>query len=338
MQAFVAHKLGKDAKGSFIELPQPQITHPEQILIAIHAASINPVDLKILDGSLAALVPVRNFPMIMGNDLAGEVIAVGSQVNNFKVGDKVFARPDKDNIGSFAEYIVLPQQDLAHMPDNLSFSQAASLPLVSLTAWQALVDLGQIKPGMKVLIHAGSGGVGSIAIQLAKHFGAYVATTASAKNAQLLTQLGADEVIDYRSQDFSSILRDYDFVLDTLGGETQLKSVQVLKKGGKLVSIYGPITPSFTKAWGANWIIRIASHLLSHKIRKAVAAKGASYDFLFMHANGQQLATIANLVKSGAIVPVIDRNYDFKQLQDALDYVATGRSKGKVVINIKDNL
>lgn len=336
MKAFIAQTLGKTAKGNLQDVAMPNVGDHD-VLINVKATSVNPLDLKILHGDINVLVPYhKQTPLILGNDVAGIVTQVGRHITKFKVGDSVYSRPHQNRIGTFAEYIAVAEPDVALTPHNLSMTESASLPLVGLTAWQALVEIGNLQAGQKVLIHAGSGGVGTIAIQLAKQLGAYVATTASQKNADWLKSLGADEVIDYKAQDFSDVLTDYDIILDTQGGDTLLKSVKSLKTGGRLISLAGPPNPEFAKDFGASWLVRTASHLLSYRIRQAVAKKHATYHFMFMHADGTQLAQLTKLIEQGKIKPMLDKTFDFNQIQQALDYVATGRSKGKIVMRVNE--
>lgn len=332
MKAFVATQLGKTAKAQIQDMPMP-VLGDNDVLIKVVATSINPLDLKILKGEINVLVPYqKQTPLILGNDVAGVAEQVGRNVRKFKIGDEVYSRPNHYRIGTFAEYIAIAEQDVALKPNNISMAEAASIPLVGLTAWQVLVELGKVKAGQKVLIHAGSGGVGTIAIQLAKQLGAYVATTASAKNGAWLESLGADVVIDYKTQDFSEILTDYDLILDSQGGDTLAKSVKSLKNNGQLISLAGPPNPEFAQAFGANWLAKMASYMLSYRIRQAVGKKNASYQFIFMHADGTQLDELTQLIEQGKIKPIIDKTFDFSQIQQALDYVVQGRSKGKVVV------
>jgi NADPH:quinone reductase-like Zn-dependent oxidoreductase len=247
----------------------------------------------------------------------------------------VYARADDDRIGTFAEGIAIKEDSLALKPANLSMEEAASIPLVALTAWQSLVEKGGLKKGQKVLIQAGSGGVGTISIQLAKHFGAVVATTASAVNADLLKCLGADIVIDYKKEDFSTKLKGYDLVIDTQGGDTLKRSLRVLKQGGKLIGIAGPPDSEFARQRGVNGFVSLVMRLLSYGIRKAARRSGASYSFHFMTASGQQLGEITKLIEAGHIRPVVDRVFPFEETKQALDYVETGRTKGKVVIKVR---
>ena len=333
MKAFILDRYGSNDVVRAGEMPDPEL-HDDDVLVQIHAASVNPVDLKIRDGKLKLILPYR-LPFILGNDLAGVVVRVGSGVRRFRPGDEVFARPDEDRIGAFAEFISIKEDAVAHKPKKLTMEEAASIPLIGLTAWQALVERANLKTGQKVLIHAGSGGVGTFAIQLAKHLGAIVATTTSTANVDLVKSLGADIVIDYKKDDFANILHDYDVVLDTLGGKTLEKSVRVLKPGGKLISIAGPPDPDFAKEIGASWILRLAMRVLSHRIRKEAKRHHVSYSFLFMRPSGDQLREIGSLIDSGAIRPVVDRVFPFESTKEALAYVEKGRAKGKVIVKVK---
>ncbi|MEU9130401.1 NADP-dependent oxidoreductase [Kitasatospora sp. NPDC048540] len=331
MKTYLIEKYGDQSAVHAAELPDPQ-PGPEDVLVEIHAASVNPLDFKIRDGAFKRILPYR-LPLVLGNDLAGVVVRVGSSVTRFAVGDEVYARPDKDRIGTFAELIAVHQDDLAPKPAVLTMAQAASLPLVALTSWQALVEKAQVRPGQKVLIHAGSGGVGTIALQLARHLGAHVATTASAANADLVKELGADVVIDYRAQDFEQLLDGYDVVLDTLGGETLEKSLRVLKPGGKVISIAGPPDADFARELGANPLLRQAMNALSFRTRRRAKRHGVTYSFLFMKADGGQLRELTRFVDAGQIHPVVDRVFPFDRTRDAMEYAEKGHAKaGKVVI------
>ena len=314
------------------EQSKPTLTE-NAVLVKVHAASINPLDLRVLEGEFKTILPVQ-FPFILGNDFAGTVVEVGANVTQFKVGDNVYAKTDLN--GAFAEYTVVKQSSLALKPDNISMELAASLPLVSLTAWQALVEIANVQAGQKVLIHAGSGGVGSIAIQLAKHLGATVATTTSSKNIAWVKALGADIIIDYKTTDFEQELKDYDVVLDTQGGHILEKSFNVLKRGGRIVSISGPPDRNLAEAINANWLLKCIIPLLSWSIRHKAKKRGITYSFLFMQPNGQQLSEISKLVESGKINPIVDKTYELSEIKDAFQYVNTGRAKGKVVLKITE--
>jgi len=333
MKAYFIKRYGKSDVLTAGDQPEPAL-RDDDVLVQIHAAGVNPLDNKIRDGEFKLLLPYK-MPLILGNDLAGVVVRVGARVRRFKVGDEVYARPDDDRIGTFAEFIAIKEDSLALKPANLTMEDASSIPLVALTAWQTLVVKGKLKKGQKVLIHAGSGGVGTIAIQLARHIGATVATTASAANADMLKGLGADVVIDYKKDDFSTKLKGYDLVLDTQGGDTLKKSLGVLKSGGKLIGIAGPPDPDFARLRGMNGVVRLVMWLLSYGVRKAAKRSGTSYSFHFMTASGQQLAEITRLIEAGHIRPVVDRVFPFEETRQALDYVESGRTKGKVVIKVR---
>jgi len=331
MKAFLIDRYGKN-QGRLAEVPDPE-PGIHDVLIKVHASSVNLLDSKISKGEFKLILPYT-FPLIMGNDVAGVVVRVGSGVRTFKPGDEVYARPPQARIGGFAELIAIEESALALKPKNTSMEQAAALPLVALTAWQVLVETARLKKGQKVFIQAGSGGVGSIAIQLAKHLGAFVATTTSTPNVEWVKALGADVVIDYTQQNFETVLRDYDVVLNSLGPAELETSLRILKPGGQLISISGPPTAEFAReqklSWGLGWIMR----LLSSGIRRKARRQGVDYGFVFMRASGAQLQKITVLVESGAITPVIDRTFPFEATAEALSYVEGGRAKGKVVIKI----
>lgn len=332
MKAFSIERYGKHS-GKITDVPAPAMG-TNDVLVQIHAASVNVLDLKLRAGEFKPILPYR-LPLILGNDLAGVVVSVGADVSLFKPGDEVYARPPQDRIGTFAGLIAVDQQALAHRPRNITMEQAASLPLVALTAWQVLVETAQLQPGQKVLIHAGSGGVGSVAIQLAKHLGAFVATTTSTANVEWVEALGADVVVDYTAQQFDTVLRDYDVVLNSLGADVLQQSVKTLKPGGQLISISGPPTPEFGETQGLPWALRQVLRLLSLRIRRAAQVAGVRYKFVFMRSSGAQLSEITTLVESGAIRPIIDKVYPFQSTADALAYVEQGRAKGKVVISLR---
>jgi NADPH:quinone reductase-like Zn-dependent oxidoreductase len=310
--------------------PEP-VVGERDVLVEVHAASVNQLDLKIASGEFKQILRYP-MPLALGHDLAGAVTEVGTKVTQFAAGDSVYARPRDGRIGTFAERIAVAEDDLALAPSTVSATEAASLPLVALTAWQALVERGGVHPGQKVLIHAGAGGVGSIAIQLARHLGASVATTASAKNADLVRSLGADTVIDYRTEDFEQHLTGYDLVLDSLAGHNLEKSLRVLRPGGKAIGISGPPTPDFARAAGVSLPVRVGVTALSAKVRRQAKRLGVAYEFLFMHASGQQLAPIAELVDAGAIRPLVGKTFDFDQTPNAMTALEHGGLVGKVVV------
>ncbi|WP_406276531.1 NADP-dependent oxidoreductase [Nocardia sp. NBC_00881] len=334
MKAFIVDRYGNSVDNLRVgEMPEPEVREHD-VLVQVHAAGVNLLDSKIRDGEFKLILPYRP-PFILGNDVAGVVVRVGARVRKFKPGDEVYARPDKDRIGTFAEFISINEDDLAPKPKRLTMEEAAAIPLVGLTAWQALIEIANLRKGQKVFIHAGSGGVGTFAIQLAKHIGATVATTTSAANIDLVKRLGADVVIDYRTDDFETVLHDYDVVLNSLDNATTEKSLRVLKPSGKLISISGPPDPRFAREIGKPWILRPVMRVLSYRIRKAAKRRQVSYSFLFMRASGDQLREITSLIDSGIIQPVMDRIFPFESTNDAMAYVEKGRAKGKVVVKVK---
>jgi NADPH:quinone reductase-like Zn-dependent oxidoreductase len=334
VRAFVVDKYKKKGALALVNVPEPKLQEND-VLVRIHAAAVNLLDSKIRDGGFKLLLPYRP-PFVLGHDVAGTVIRTGSKVRQFKVGDAIYARPRDHRVGTFAEFIAIDEADVALKPNNLDMAEAASIPLVALTAWQALVEVANVKPEQKVFIQAGSGGVGTIAIQLAKHLGATVATTTSAKNADLVRSLGADIVIDYKTQDFEKVLSGYDLVLNSQDTKTLEKSLRVLKPGGQVISISGPPGPAFAEQFGLNPFLKLVMRLLSRGVRQKAKHLGVRYSFLFMSAQGQQLRVITSLIEAGVIRPVVDKVFPFEKTGEALAYVETGRAKGKVVITVAD--
>lgn len=333
MKAYTINRYSREDKLQLVELPEP-VVKENDVLIEVHSASINQLDVKLKDGEFKLLLPYK-FPLILGHDVAGMVIKVGSKVSRYKVGDEVFARPADFRIGTFAEYIAIDEHDVALKPKNVSMEQAASIPLVALTVWQAFVEKANLKKGQKVFIQAGSGGVGTIAIQLAKHLGATIATTTSADNFQLVKSLGADIVIDYKTQDFETILKEYDLVLNSQDEKTLEKSLRLVKSGGKVISISGPPDMAFAKEIGLSWLMKIAIFFLSRKVRSQAKKLGIDYSFLFMQANGKQLLEIGKLIEAGVISPVVDKVFRFEDINEAMSYIESGRAKGKVIVKVK---
>lgn len=314
------------------EVAEPALGDSD-VLVRVEAAGLNALDEKIRTGEFTRLLRY-DMPLVLGNDLAGTVIGVGSAVSRFEVGDEVYARPGTHRIGTFAERIAVAEADLALRPTTISMAAAGALPVASLTAWQALVERGDLQPGQKVLVHGGAGGVGSIAIQLAKHLGATVATTVSADDADFVRDLGADTAIDYRNDDFTQIATGYDVVLDSLGGDNLLRSLGVLRQGGIAIGIAGPPDPAFARELGLNPLLKVALGLVSARVRWRARRLGVRYRFLFMHADGDQLRPIAALVDEGAIRPVIGHRFTFDQTPEALEELGTSRFRGKAVITI----
>lgn len=334
MKAFIITKYSKKEKLQLTQLAEP-VAKANEVLVQIHAAGVNLLDSLIKNGEFKLFLPYKT-PLINGHDMAGTVVKVGSGVKKFKVGDQVYSRVADYRIGTFAEYIAVNEADLAPKPKNLSMEEAASIPLVGLTVWQALVEMANLKKGQKVFIQAGSGGVGTFAIQLAKHLGAFVATTTSEKNRALVKSLGADLIIDYKTEDFETKLKDYDLVLHSNRDPKILeKSLRILKPGGQLISLVGPPTPEFAEALSLPWYLKLLIKLLSSSTRKQAKKQNVAFKFLFMRDEGNQLGEITKLIESGIIKPVIDKVFPFEQTNDAMAYVETGRAKGKVVIKVK---
>jgi NADPH:quinone reductase-like Zn-dependent oxidoreductase len=333
MRAFVVDRYGGSDAVRAAEMPAPTVGD-DDVLVHVSAAGVNPLDIKTRDGKMKLVLPYRT-PFILGNEAAGVVTQVGGRVRRFKPGDEVYARLPKDRIGAFAEYVAVREDAVAHKPKTVTLEEAASIPLVGLTSWQALVERAHVTTGQKVLIHAGSGGVGTFAIQLAKHLGATVATTTSAPNFDLVRGLGVDVVVDYRTEDFETIVRDYDVALDTMGGKTLEKSIRVLRPGGTLIEIAGPPDPAFAEEIGASPIVALAIRIMSYRVRRMARRARVRYSFLFMRSSGEQLREIGSLIDSGIIRPVVDRVFAFEATKDALAYVESGHAKGKVVIKVR---
>ena len=335
MKAFILDRYGSADRVRAGEVPDPE-PREDDVLVQIHAAGVNLLDSKIRNGEFKRILPYR-LPLLVGHDVAGVVVRVGSRVRQFKPGDEIYARPPDGRIGAFAEFIAIKDDCVAVKPKALSMEEAASIPLVGLTAWQALIERAHLKRGQTVLIHAGSGGVGTLAIQLAKHVGATVATTTSTANVDLVRSLGADVVIDYKKEDFADVLRDYDVVLNSLDKVTLEKSLRVLKPGGQLISISGPPDAAFARTIGASWVLRMVMGALSRGIRAQARRRQVQYSFLFMRANGGQLAKITSLIDDGIIRPVVDRVFPFASTKEAMAYVEAGRAKGKVIVSVRES-
>ena len=333
MKAFITDRYGKKVTLRAGDMPEPVLLDNE-VMVEVHAASVNVLDAKIRSGAFKLILPYRA-PFVLGHDVAGVVVRVGTKVRQFKLGDAVYARLDDFRIGGFAEFVAVKESSLALKPQNATMEEAASIPLVGLTAWQALVEQAKLKKGQSVFVQAGSGGVGTFAIQLAKHLGATVATTTSTGNVAWVKDLGADVVVDYKQADFETVLKDYDLVLNSQDGTTLRKSLNVLKSGGKVISISGPPDIEYAKEIKAPWFVRQVMRLLSAGVKRQAEKRHVGYSFLFMKASGSQLSQITKLIESGAIRPVVDKVFPFAQTNEALAYVESGRAKGKVVIKMK---
>lgn len=291
------------------DVPVPELRDSD-VLIEVHAAAVNPVDWKIRRGYLKGRLNHR-LPLILGWDAAGIVRKVGPKVKKFQEGDAVFTRPDIERNGTYAEYVAVDESLVAPKPSNITFEEAASVPLAALTAWQALIDHAAVKPGDTVLIHAGAGGVGSYAIQLAKVLGATVVTTVSTRNVEFAKQLGADRVIDYTAGDFSRQVRDVDVVLDTVGGTVQTQSMDVLKRGGRLVSIVQPPDP------------------------KLAEEKGIRASYFFLQPDGEKLAKIGEWIEQGKIKPVVGHVFPLEEAARAHELSESNHARGKIVLKVR---
>jgi NADPH:quinone reductase-like Zn-dependent oxidoreductase len=334
MRALVFKRYGRADQIAFIDTPRP-VPKPNELLVQVHAAGLNPIDNMIPKGTFKPILRFQ-LPATLGSDLAGTVVEVGSRVTRFKPGDAVFASIfDVSGTGALAEFATVPESAAALKPVNLDFVQAASIPMVGLTSWQALKVRARLQPGQKVFIPAGAGGIGTFAIQLAKYLGAKVGTTTSTGNVDLVRSLGADELIDYKKQQFEEVLRGYDAVLGTIRGDAIEKSLQILKPGSAIVSLIGPPDAAFARARGMNVFMVFLFGLLSRKIIRRAKASRAAYSFLFVHPDGAQLAELGELLGAGHIRPVIDKVFPFEQAREALAYLETGRAKGKVVVQIR---
>ena len=333
MKALTFKRYGKSPDIEFADVIVPTL-HPDEMLVEVHAVGLNPIDNMITTGMFKAVLKFE-LPATIGSDLAGVVKEVGSRVTRFKPGDAVFGSLFDCGRGSLAEFAVVPEHAAALKPSNLNFVQAASIPMVGLTSWQALKERAKVQPSQKIFIPAGSGGIGTFAIQLAKHFGAKVGTTTSTANVQLVSDLGADEVVDYKKQEFENVLRDYDMALGTLRGDALEKSVGILKSGGKIVSLIGPLDAAFATTRRLNFVLKFVFELMSRKIKRLAAKKDVDYSFLFVRPDGKQLGEIGELLESARIQPVIDSVFPFEKAREALEYLAQGRAKGKVVVQLK---
>lgn len=316
------------------DVPKPGIK-PNEILVQVYAAGLNPIDNMI---PTEMFRPVLHFqlPATLGSDLAGVVTEVGSQVTRFKPGDAVFASIFDLGSGSLDEFAVVPESAAALKPANLDFVQAASIPMVSLTSWQALKERSNLRAGQKVFIPAGSGGIGTFAIQLAKYLGAKVGTTTSTSNVTFVQSLGADEVVDYKKQEFENVLRNYDVVLGTIRGDAIEKSIGILKPDSRIVSLIGPLDRNFARARRLNFFLRFVFGMMSRKIISIAKKRQVNYSFLFVRPDGAQLSEIGKLLESEHIKPVIDRVFPFEQAKDALSYLAQGRARGKVIVKVNE--
>ncbi|HDH1684394.1 TPA: NADP-dependent oxidoreductase [Klebsiella quasipneumoniae subsp. similipneumoniae] len=333
MKALTFKRYGKSPGIGFAEVTCPPLK-PDELLVEVYAVGLNPIDNMIPTGMFK---PVLKFqlPATMGSDLSGVVKEVGSSVTRFKPGDAIFASLFDLGSGSLAEFAVVPEKVAALKPTNLTFVEAASIPMVGLTSWQALKERANIQRGQKVFIPAGAGGIGTFAIQLAKYMGAKVGTTTSSGNVSLVISLGANEVIDYKQRKFEKVLRGYDMVLGTLRGDALEKSIGILRQGGKVVSLIGPLDAAFASSRQLNFVLKFIFGLMSRKIMRLAGKRNVTYSFLFVRPDGRQLSEIGNLLESEYIHPVIDKVFPFEEAREALEYLAQGRARGKVIVQLK---
>jgi len=317
MKAMTIDGFGLDHRMKMMEVPKP-MPDADEILIELAATSINPVDWKIHEGHLKDMFP-HEFPLILGWDAAGTVREVGNKVTQFKAGDKVYAYTRKPKVqwGTYAEFVTVTESAAAHMPKGSSFEDAATIPLTGLTAWQALFETMHVKKGHKILIHAGAGGVGSLAIQFAKEVGAFVFTTAGVKNHDYVKSLGADIAIDYKTQNFVDVIREkfpegLDGVLDTMSGEIQARSFDILKPEGVLVGLVPPFDDAIAKQ------------------------KGKTIKFIFVEPNGRQLKEIARLIEKGIVKPAYHEDLPLAEATKGEELSRTHHVRGKIVLKIKN--
>ena len=331
MRAYVLEHYGGPEGSRLMDVPAP-VPGPRDILVDVRAAGLNPLDFKFRRGKLRAIQRPR-LPFVLGNELAGEVIAVGSEVRRFRMGDRVFAGVAKDRAGAFAEQACVEEVHAAHMPRDLDFTAAAAVPLAGLTALQALRDELGVKPGQKVFISGGAGGVGTFAIQIAKWLGAHVTTTASKRGEALVRSLGCDEVIDYTSQDISRAGGRFDAGFDLIGGKTLEQMFEIMKPGTAIVSVAAvPEPQTAIKDLAGGRVLSAMFWIISYGIRSRARRAGISYRYLFMHPSGSELAQLAELIEQGKLKVTVDKTYPFANISDALAYVERGHAKGKVVV------
>lgn len=312
-----------------LEVAEPQLG-PHDVLVDMRATSVNPLDLLIAKGEFKLVLPQR-MPLVLGYDVAGIVLATGAAVTSWKAGDEVFARPGGHSTGTFAEHVLVRDEDLAAKPTNLTFAEAASLPLVSETAWQVFTEMTRVQPGTKVLVHGAAGGLGAVAAQLAVHLGAEVTATCSARDVDLVRGFGVQHVIDYRNEDFSAVVKGQEVVLETVGGENQLKSLTVAAPGGTVVSVVGPPTSAFARQLRKPLLVPVMA-LLSHSVVGEAKKHGSNYQFCFMRADGAQLGHLAGLMEQGVLKPRVGHTFTFDETPAAVSLVADKKARGKVVI------
>jgi alcohol dehydrogenase len=332
MRALVLNRYGDEDAAAVSDFPEP-VPAEGEVLIEVHAASVNPVDIKIRAGQMKIIHPHKP-PRVLGEDLAGKVVKLGPGASRFKVGDEVWACTGLARMGAFAEYAAVPESALSLKPKTLSFTDAASLPLVSLTVRRAF-NIAGLKAGQRVFIRAGSGGVGVSGIQIAKALGAHVATTTSARNLDWVRQLGADEVIDYGEGRFEDRVKDFDLALETSKAKEFLRSFSVVRAGGYLVSVGDLPDARYAREIGKNALVRLAFAFVSRKATSAAQRTGVHYRFFIIEPDGEQLRALAELVDAGKLQPRVERVFPLAEAKEALAQLALGRTRGKIVIQVR---
>jgi len=331
MKALQVVKYGDiDSSLAFNDIPKPKVS-ANQVLIQVKAASINPIDRMILAGQLKKYRKC-NLPFTLGYDVSGIIVDKGSNVEDLSLGDEVYSRVPTNQPGTFAEFVAVDSDVVFTMPTNVNFSQAAALPLVGLTVIQAMRKAG-LKKDDRILIHAGSGGVGSIGIQYAKSKGAYVYTTTSTGNIEWVKSLGADRVIDYKKEDYKAVARDLDIVFNSLGDTYSLDAFDLLKKGGKVNSITGSIDNETAKEMGLNFFVRMILAIQAKNIVKKAKTSSTSYRFTAMDPTKKDLKLLTSLVEEGKLKPIVGKEYSFENAIEAIKFQSEGHSRGKVIIN-----
>ena len=333
MRAIILNRYGNESVLQYVKSIPIPFFKEDEVLIEMKAASLNPIDWKIMNGKTRLILPYK-FPLILGNDGSGVIVEVGKNCTRLKKGDEVFFRPSKTKIGTLAQFISVNESEVSLKPRNLNFVEAAALPLVGLTCFQSLFKIGKINSNTKVFINGGSGGVGTFAIQFAKAYGAYVATTCSSKNSSLVRKMGADLVIDYTKENFWNKLKNYDVAFDCVGGKSLDFCFQVLKEKGKVISIATIPSRTSLKNFHLSKMKLFLIDLLNLKYKHLSKKYNVEYHYHFMNSSAEQLQVIKNLVESGKIHPVIDKVYALTQSKSAFTYLQTGRARGKIIITI----
>ena len=331
MKAVVLNKKNEDLE--IKDVPMPEIDE-DDVLVKVKYAGVNPLDNMIVREEVKLITPYK-YPLVMGNEFSGIVEKTGSSVTDFTEGDRVYARMPLNKIGAFAEYVAINKDAIAKIPDYLKFDEAACVPLTALTAIQAF-ELMNPSKGEKIFISGGTGSLGAMAIPIAKDLGLHIITSGSEKNRQRVMDLGVSEFIDYKTQDYSEILSDVDYVLDTLGESELEKEFKILKPGGILVSLKGLPNEEFAKRMGLSTVKKLLFKFAGRKFDKLASKKNQKYYFLFVESNGKQLEQVSRIFEEKNIKPSIDTIFELSDVNKAMDKVDKGGSKGKTLIKIRD--